>query len=146
MCEWNPVPREKLRTAVTGSAGVRQIFLGYGRGRIARGVNLMHEAMAGHAARGVRVARRRRLSVYALPEFLHFLGMALRAFCRRRLGRSCHLMWIAVARLARAVSERAVDAVRHMGSLVGVASRASNLRHSIGVRKILDGGVTVATD
>src|ERR1022692_1533398 len=146
MCEWNLVPREKLRIAVTGSASVRQIFLGYGRGRIARSANLMHEPMAGHAARGVRVACCRRLSVYALLEFLHFIGVALRALCWRRLGRSCHLMWIAVARLARAVAERAVDAVCHMGSLIGVASRALNLHHFIGVRKILDGRVAVATD
>ena len=56
----------------------------------------MHRPMAGDAAWCVRVASGSRLSMDALPELLHFLGMALRALCRRKLGRSRHLVWIAV--------------------------------------------------
>ena len=143
MCEWNLVPREKLRIAVTGSASVRQIFLGYGRGRVARSLYLMHEPMAGHAVRRVRVACRRRLPVYALMEFLHFIGMALRAFFRRRLGRTNHLVRIAVAGLARSIAERPMNAVSHTGSLFGVASRASSLCYFVGMREILDVRVTI---
>jgi len=103
----------------------------------------MHGPMAGNAVRGVRVASGGRLSVDALPEFLHFIGVTLRALCRHRLGRGRDLVWIAVAGLASSVAERAVHAVGHMGGLVGVASRTLNLRHFGRVRVVLDCGVAV---
>ncbi len=56
MREWNLVPGEKLLVAVTGCASVRQIFLGYRRGCIARGLDLMRGPVAGHAVRCIRVA------------------------------------------------------------------------------------------
>ena len=143
MGEWNLVPREELLITVTGSASVRQIFLAYRRGCIARRLNLMHWPMAGPTVRRVRIACRSRLSVYAFPEFLDFIGMALRTFCRRRLGGGSHLMRIAVAGLASSVAERAMNAARHMGSFFRVASGASNLRHFVGVWKVLDGCVAV---
>ena len=134
MRERNLVPREKLLVAVTGSASVRQILLGYRRGRIARGMDLMDGPMAGHAVGCVRVACRGSLPVYALPEFFHFVGMALRAFCRRYLDRDSNLVWIAMAGLAGSVAEGAMNALRRMSSFVGVASRAPNLRDFVGVR------------
>jgi hypothetical protein len=100
MREWDLMPREKLRVAVTGGTGVGQILLGHTRNGIACSLNLMHWPVAGHAVRRVRITLRGRLSVYALAEFLHFIGMALRALCRRSLGCSRHLMGIAVAGLA----------------------------------------------
>ena len=103
----------------------------------------MHRTVAGEAVRRVRIAGRGRLSVDALPEFLHLIGMALRALCRRHLRRSRHFVVIAVAGLAGSVAERAVNAIRHVGSLVGVASRALNPRHFGGVRIVLDVRVAV---
>src|ERR1022692_1080901 len=79
----------------------------------------------------------------ALPEFLYFIGMALRALCRRQLRRSRHFVVIAMAGLAGSVTERAVSAVGNPGSLIGVASRASNLGHFGGVRIVLDSRVAV---
>ena len=64
-------------------------------------------------------------------------------FAERNLGRCSHLVVIAVARFARCVAERAVHAVGHMGSLVGVASRAFYLCHFGGVRIVLDARVAV---
>jgi len=145
MCEWNLVPREKLLVAVTSSAGVREIFLGHRGGGIARGLDLMDGSMAGHAFGRIRIACRSRLPVNALPEFLHFIGMTLRALCGRYFGRLSHLVVIAVAGLASVVTERAMHTVWHMGSLVGVASCAFHLRHFGGVRIVLDGRVAVGT-
>ena len=47
------------------------------------------------------------------------------------LGRRRHFVVIAVAGLAGRVTERAVHAIRHMGSLVSVAGRALNLRATL---------------
>jgi hypothetical protein len=141
--EWNLVPREKLLVTVTGSAGVRKTSLGHRGGGIAGGLDLVDGSMAGHAFGRIRIACRSRLAVNALPEFLHFIGMTLRALCGRYFGRLSHLMVIAVARLASVVTERAMHTVRHMGSLVGVASCAFHLRHFGGVRIVFDGRVTV---
>ena len=96
MGEWNLVPGEKLLIAVTGGTSVGQILLGNARSRVARGLNLMRGPMAGHAVWSVRVALRGRLPVYALPEILHLIGMALRALrrrCRAAAATSCGLPW-----------------------------------------------------
>jgi hypothetical protein len=98
--------------------------------------------MAGHAGRRIRVAGRGRLSVDTLTEFLHFIGVTLRALCGRGLGRRGHFVVIAVAGLAGSVAERAVHTVGHMGSFVTVASRAFYLRYFGGVRIVLDAYVT----
>ena len=103
----------------------------------------MRRPMAGHAARCVRIARCSRLSVDALPELLHFIGMALGAFCWHHLSGRNHFVVIAVTGLARSLAERAVHAVGQPGSLVGVASRALNFRRFGGVRIVLDAGVAV---
>ena len=79
MREWNVVPGEKLLVAVTGGAGVRQIFLGHRRARIARRLNLMHRSVAGHASRRVRIACLSGLSVNALTEFCYLTGVAMLA-------------------------------------------------------------------
>lgn len=47
-------------------------------------------------------------------------------------------MRIAMAGLASFLAERGMKAVRHMRSLVAVASRAANLYDFVGMRKILD--------
>ena len=143
MRERNLVPREKLLVAVTSSASIRQMFLSYQRSGIARGLNLMHRPMAGHAARCVRIACRSCLSMYARPEFLDFIGVALRTLCRRRLPRSRDFVWIAVAGLASCFAGRVMNAASYVRSLVGMASRALNLRHFRRVRKILDGRVAI---
>ena len=57
----------------------------------------MRGPMAGETVRRIQIACRGRFSVNALLEFLHFIGMALRALCRCHLGRRCHLVGIAVA-------------------------------------------------
>jgi hypothetical protein len=139
--ERNLVAREKLLITVTGGASAGQIFLCHLRGSVARGLNPMHRTMAGEAVGSIRITCRGRLSVYALPEFLHFIGVALGALCQHQLGHRRHFMVIAVAGLAGCVAEHAMNAVGHMGSLVGVASRAANLRYFGRVRIVLDGRV-----
>ena len=143
MREWNLVAREELLVAVTRSASVGQIFLSHWRGRIAQDLNLMHGTVAGAAIWCIRIARCRRFPVNALPEILHFIGMALRALCWRRLGRGRHFVRIAVAGLASSVAERAMNAARHMGGFFGVAGRALYLGYFVGMRKILEGRVAV---
>src|SRR5579864_6645883 len=145
MRERNLVPREKLLVAVTGSASVRQILLSYRRSRVARGLNLMHRTVAGAAVRCVRITFRGRLSMYAFAELLHFIGVTLRAFSRRRLDRRNYLVRIAVARLASLLAKRAMNAASHMGSLVAVTTRALNLCHFVGMGIILDARVAVVT-
>ncbi len=98
--------------------------------------------MAGHAGRRIRVAGRGRLSVDTLTEFLHFIGVTLRALCGRGLGCRGHFVVIAVAGLAGSVAERAVHTLGHVGSFVAVASRAFYLRYFGGVRIVLDARVT----
>lgn len=104
----------------------------------------MRGPVAGHAVRCVRVVGCEGFSVNALPEFLYFIGVALRAFCRRRLGCRSHLVRIAVAGLASSVAQRGMNAAGEMGSLAGVAGRALNLNHFIGVRIFLNGRVAVS--
>jgi len=103
----------------------------------------MDRPVAGATGRRIRIACRGGLSVNAFPEVFYFIGVALRTFCRRRLCRSRNFVGIAVAGLASHVPERAVNAAGHMGSFFGVASRTLNLRHFVGVRKILNGRVAV---
>lgn len=102
----------------------------------------MDGPMAGHAGRRIRVAGRGRLSVDTLTEFLHFIGVTLRALCGRGLGCRGHFVVIAVAGLASSVAERVVHAVGHMGSFVTVASRAFYLRYFGRVRIVFDACVT----
>jgi hypothetical protein len=142
-CEWNFVPRQKLRVTVTSGASFRQIFLGYTGGRIARGLNLMRGPVAGETGWGVWIAGSGRFPVDALAKFLYFIGMALRALGRSQLSCGSHLMVIAVTGFAGGVAEGTVDAGRNMGSLVGMAGSALNSCHFGGVRIILDGGVAI---
>jgi len=100
MREWNFVAREKLRVAVAGGASVGQILLGYRRSYIAGGLNLMDRSVAGEASWGVRVTRCGRFSMNALPEFLYFIGMALRALCRRQWSRGYYFVMAAMAGFA----------------------------------------------
>jgi hypothetical protein len=137
------MPQEELLIAVTGSARARQILLSHGRHGIARHLNLMNGTVARAARRCVRIACRSGLSVNTLPEVFYFIGVALRTFCRRRLCRSRNFVGVAVAGLAGYVPERAMNAVSHMRSLVGVASRTLNLRHFVGMWKIFNGRVAV---
>ena len=143
MREWNLVPREKLLVAVTRGASVRQIFLGYRRGGIARGLNLVHRSVAGETVRCVRIAGRSRLSMDALLELLHLIGMALRALRRRQLRRGRNFVVIAVAGLAGYVAEHAVNAIGQVRSFIRVARCALNLDHFRGVRKVLDCRVAI---
>jgi len=103
----------------------------------------MDRTVARTAGRCIRIACRSGLSVNAFPEIFYFIGVALRAFCRRSLCRSRNFLRVAVAGLASCVPERAMNAASHMGSLVGVASRTLNLRHFVGMWKIFNGRVTV---
>ena len=82
VCERNVVPRQKLLVAVTGGARVRQILLGYQRGRVARALDLVDRSVAGDAIGCVRVAGCGRFSVDTLLEFFYLIGVALRALCR----------------------------------------------------------------
>ena len=120
-----------------------RFFLATGDAAFARHLNLMDGTVARAAGRCIRIACRGGLSVNTFPEVFYFIGMALRAFCRRRLCRSRNFVRVAVAGLASYVPERAMNAASHMGSLVGVASRTLNLRHFVGMRKIFNGRVAV---
>ena len=82
--------------------------------------------------------------MYAFAELLHFIGVALGAFCWRSLDRRSHLVWIAVAGLTSSIAERAMNAASHVGGLIGVASRALNLSYFVGMREIFDCGMAVA--
>lgn len=99
--------------------------------------------MAGETVRSVRVPGCSRLSMDALPEFLHLIGMALGALPRRQLRCCPYFVVIAVAGLASPVAEHAVNAIWKVRSLIGVASRALNTRHFRGVRKVLDVRVAI---
>ena len=55
-----------------------------------RSLNLVHTSVAGYAIRGIRITSRGGLSVYALPKFLHLIGVTLRAFSARHLGGRRH--------------------------------------------------------
>src|SRR5579863_2472928 len=88
----------------------------------------MHWTMAGKTVGRVRIACRSCLSVNALPELLHFVGVALGALGRRDLGSGSDFMVISMARNTGAVSECAVHARGHMRSLVRVTSRTEDLR------------------
>lgn len=103
----------------------------------------MHWPMAGNAVRCIRVAGSGRLAMDALAEFLDFIGVALGAPGRGYLGCRGNFVMVAMAGLAGSVAECAVNAVRHMRSLVGMASCAFYLRYFGGVRIILDDGVAV---
>ena len=103
----------------------------------------MDGTVTGAAGRCIRIACRSGLSVNTFPEVFYFIGVALRAFCRRRLCRSRNFVGVAVAGLASYVPERTMNAASHMGSLVGVASRTLNLRHFVGMWKIFNGRVAV---
>jgi hypothetical protein len=52
--------------------------------------------------------------VYAFAELLHFIGVALGAFCWRGLDRRSHLVRIAVAGLASSITEGGMDAAGHV--------------------------------
>ena len=99
--------------------------------------------MAGHTAWCVLVTGGGRLSMNALPEFLHFIGVALHALRRRYLGRSRNFVMVSMAGLAGSVAERTVNAIGKVRNFVGVASRARYLGYFGGVRVILDGAVAV---
>lgn len=99
--------------------------------------------MTGEASWRVRVTRCGRFSVNALPELLDFIGMALRALCRRQLSRGYYFVMVAMAGFASLLAQRAVHAVGHMGSLVGVASGALNLGYFRGMRIVLDARVAI---
>ncbi len=103
----------------------------------------MHRAVAGETVRRVRITGRSRLSMDALPEFLHLIGMTLGALRRRQLRRGRHFVVIAVAGLAGPVAEHAVNAIGKVGSLIGVASCALNTRHFRGVGTVLDVRVAI---
>ena len=103
----------------------------------------MHRAVAGNARRRIRVAGSGRLSVDALPELLHFIGMALCALCRGHLRRRHHLVMIAVAGFAHSLAQSTMNAIRHVRRLIGVAGRTSHLRYSGVVGIVLDGRVAV---
>jgi hypothetical protein len=140
----NFVPRKKLRVAVARGAGVGQILLRYSGRCFARSLNLMHRPVAGHASRSVRIALGRRLTVNTQPEFLHFIGVALRAFCGRRQRSGSYFVLIPVAGLAGNI-ERAVDAALSMSRLVSVTGQALNLGYFGGMRELFNGGMTVGT-
>jgi hypothetical protein len=103
----------------------------------------MHWPMAGNAGRCVFIACGGRLPMDALPEFLHFIGVALGALRRSYLGCSRNFVMVAMAGLAGSVAESAMNTIGKMGSLVGVARRAAYLRYFGRVRIILDGAVAV---
>jgi len=82
----------------------------------------MHGAVTGDTGRGIGIACSGRLSVDALPEFLYFVCVALRAFCRSDLGGDGDFMNIAVARLAGGFPKRTVNADGDVRCLIGVAA------------------------
>lgn len=114
MGEWNVVPRQKLLIAVTGGASLREVFLGDQRGRVTGSLHLVDGSVAGDAIGRIGIAGGGSFSVYALLEFLHFIGMALRALCRRQLRGRSHFVSIAVAGLTSGVAESTMHAVGDM--------------------------------
>ena len=70
----------------------------------------MHRSMARNAIRCVRLAQGSRFPVDTLPEFLDFIGMALRAHRRRDLSCADYFVRIAMAGLATLVTERTMNA------------------------------------
>jgi hypothetical protein len=53
--------------------------------------------MARYTRRGIGIAGSGRFSVDTLPEFLHFIGVALHALCLNGFCRLAYLMRIAMA-------------------------------------------------
>src|ERR1700734_3357965 len=74
MRKWNLVSGEELRITVARRASVRHILLGDQRSSFARGLNLMHRAMARHARRGIGIARSGGLSVNTFAKFFDLIG------------------------------------------------------------------------
>lgn len=83
------------------------------------------------------------MSVNALLEVFHFIGVAGRAFGGREIGGRGYLVHVAVARLASFLAQGRVNTVRHARSFIFVASRTLDLGYFGGMRKVFDGGVAI---
>ena len=105
----------------------------------------MHRAMAGETGGRIRIAGGGGLSMNALPEFFHLVGVTLYALGRRDLRRQCHFVMTAVAGLASRVAKGGMHAGGYMGRLIGVADGALDLHRLRRVGIVLDGGVTIRT-
>lgn len=105
----------------------------------------MYRAVARHALRRIRVARRSGLPVNALLEAFYFIGMALHALGWSQAGSRCYLMHVAVARLASFLAQGRVNTGRHVRGFIFVASRTLNFGYLGRMRKILDLRVAIRT-
>ncbi len=139
----NLVPRQKPGIGMTFGTCRRLISFCHCRCSIARRLNIVHRSMAGDAGGSLGIAGLRGAPVNAFRQLFHFFRVTLGAFRGLRFGRRAYFVNIAVARGASRFAKRCMNTLRRLRGLIGVARRALDFRNFCGMRKILDGRVTV---
>jgi hypothetical protein len=137
------VTREEFTIAVADRAGIRQILIGYRRGRVTSRANGVKRAVTARTLWRIGIAGLRRLGMDARFKFFNLLCVAFRAFCRGELRGRGHFVHIPMTRGASCLAKHPVCALGDAGGLFGMARRAAHLGDFLHVRKVLDRSVTI---